>query len=328
MGLRELFPVMTDAEFAAAVEGVQKRNHWWPFCAEYGMPDILNGKQWHIEHADCIEHMATMPAACVDMSVFSPPFPSLFAYTDKASDLGNCQDLRHETKLHFSFFFRQLVRIVKPDRVVMVHCMNIPALARNNERDTFDFRGLLIRLGKRAGLTYQYDWLVTKNPQAQAIRTHSHRLLFVTLERDRAVSCGAFGDYLIKFIAPGENAAPINSKSEISREQWIEWAEAHWNWHGVRETDTLNTAEAKSEDDTKHICPLQREVIRRLVKLYTNPDEIVFSPFAGIGSEGYEAILHDRRFYGIELKDEYHRTACLNLERAEKARAKQFSLFA
>jgi hypothetical protein len=292
------------------------------------MTDILHGQKWHVEHADCIEHMATMPDACVDFSVFSPPFPSLFAYTDKPNDLGNCHDLRHEAKLHFSFFFRQLRRIIKPGRVCVVHCQNIPALARNQEKSTFNFRDLLIRLAQRSGFLYQYDWMVTKNPQAQAIRTHSHRLLFVTLERDRSVSCGAFCDYLIKLIVPGDNEVPINSKHEITREDWIEWAEGAWSWDHVRETDTLNTEAAKGENDTKHICPLQLGVIRRLVKLYTNPGEIVFSPFAGIGSEGYEAILHDRRFYGCELKPEYFVEAQRNLERAAQRSAQQYTLFA
>ena len=289
--------------------------------------DVLAGDNWRIEHKDCIEHMAEMPPESVDFSVFSPPFPSLFAYTDKPEDIGNSNDLKHEAKLHFTFFFKQLRRIIKPGRVVVVHCMNIPALARNNEIRTFDFRGLLIRLANRAGFNYQYDWLYTKNPQAQAIRTHSHRLLFVTLERDRSVSCGAFGDYLIKFIVPGDNATPISSAGEISRNDWIEWAEAHWGWQQVRETETLNTLEAKGEKDTKHICPLQLGIIERLVKLYTNPGEIVFSPFAGIGSEGYVALNNDRRFYGCEIKDEYVRCAKSNLTKAESSRAKQFSLF-
>jgi hypothetical protein len=291
------------------------------------MADLLKGKRWHLEQADCIEHMPEMPAACVDFAVFSPPFPSLFAYTDEMCDLGNCNDLNHDAKLHFSFFFRQIVRILKPGRVMMVHCMQLPALARNQETSTFDFRGLLIRLGKRAGFTYDTDWPVTKNPQAQAIRTHSHKLLFVTLERDRSVSAPAFNDYLIKFRAPGDNECAIDS-SEITRNEWIEWAEGVWDWHSIRETDTLNTLAAKDEKDTKHICPLQLEVIRRLVKLYTNPGEIVFSPFAGIGSEGYVALRNERRFYGIELKDSYHAAATRNLATAAAHADRQYVLFA
>lgn len=255
-----------------------------------------------------------MPAASVDMAVFSPPFPSLFAYTSEECDIGNSEDLNNEAKLHLSWFYKGLRHVVKPGRIVCVHVMQIPGLLRNGEIGTFDFRGLNIRLARRAGLIYQYDWLVRKNPQAQAIRTHSHKLLFVTLERDRAQSCGAFGDYLIKFIVPGLNQVPICSK-EISREDWIDWAEASWS--DIRETDTLNTAAAKGENDTKHICPLQLEVIRRLVKLYTNPGEIVFSPFAGIGSEGYVAIKEGRRFYGCEIKEEYYNAALANIARAE-----------
>jgi DNA modification methylase len=269
--------------------------------------------KWQIHAGDCIEHMATLPAQSFDFSVFSPPFPSLFAYTSDPCDLGNSEDLRGEAKLHLGFFFNQLVRVMKPGRIVVVHCMQIPGLARNGERGIFDFRSLIIRLAQRAGFTYQYDWLVTKNPQAQAIRTHSHKLLFATLERDRAMSCGAMGDYLIKFIAPGENQIAIDSR-EISREEWIDWAECAWT---VRETETLNARVAKGEDDTKHICPLQLEVIRRLVKLYSNPGELVFSPFAGIGSEGVEALKRGRCFYGCEIKQEYIEAAKVNLSKAQ-----------
>ena len=126
------------------------------------------------------------------------------------------------------------------------------------------------------------------------------------------------GDYLIKFIAAGDNAVPIDAPNEISREDWIDWAEGAWTWHDLRETDTLNTAAAKSEEDTKHICPLQLGVIDRLIRLYSNPGEIVFSPFTGIGSEGYVALQRGRRFYGCELKPEYHAQALKNLAGAQR----------
>lgn len=292
------------------------------------MPTELlpEGHRWQLYHGDCIPHMSEMPPESVDFSVFSPPFPSLFAYTDDAADLGNCEDLLVEGTLHFSFFFKALRRVVKPGRVVMVHCMQIPALARNEQTSTFDFRGLLIRLARRAGFTYDTDWPVTANPQAQAIRTHSHRLLFVTLERDRSVSAPALNDYLIKFRAPGENAIPIDS-SEITRNEWILWAEGVWDWHQIKRTDTLNTKAAKDERDTKHICPLQLGTIERLVRLYTNPDEIVFSPFAGIGSEGHQALRHGRRFYGCELKDSYVEAARSNLNCVESRQLQETTLF-
>jgi DNA modification methylase len=290
------------------------------------MDDILQGKKWHVHRGDCIEHMATLPDACVDFSVFSPPFPSLYAYTDSEQDIGNSEDMRGDAKLHLSFFYRQLARIVKPGRVVMVHVMQIPRLKRSGEVGLHDFRGLNIRLGERAGLVFEYDWSVRKNPQAQAIRTRSRELQFVGLETDRAKTRGCLPDYLIKFRAPGENAVPINDKQQVSRNDWIAWAESSWN--DIRETDTLNVAEGRGENDTKHICPLQLPVIERLVKLFSNPGEIVFSPFTGIGSEGYESLRLGRRFYGCELKQEYHDAACRNLAKAAAMETEQLSLFA
>ena len=287
--------------------------------------DILNDERWHLEKGDCIEHMATLPDACFDFSVFSPPFPALYSYTELGSDIGNSEDFSGEAQIHLSYFYHQLARTIKPGRVVVVHVMQIPKLKRAEGRGLHDFRGMNIRLGQRAGLIYEYDWMVTKNPQAQAIRTHSHELQFAGLERDQARCRGAVADYLIKFTAEGDNAVPV--KNNISRNDWINWAESVWTWHDIKTTDTLNTRNAKGEKDTKHICPLQLGVIDRLVKLYTNPDEVVFSPFAGIGSEGYISLKLGRRFYGCELKDEYFDEACKNLANAQRHEAETMALF-
>jgi DNA modification methylase len=278
-----------------------------------------SNQQFHVHHGDCITHMATMPERSIDASVFSPPFPSLYAYTSSSSDIGNSEDLKGEASLHLSFFYRQFARILKPGRVVVVHVAQIPRMKRTGGVGLYDFRGLNIRLAERAGLVFEYDWLVPKNPQSQAIRTKSRELQFSGLEADRAKTRGSLPDYLLKFRAPGDNAVPINSKNEVSRNDWIDWAEAAWS--GIRETDTLNTAEGKGPDDTKHICPLQLEVIDRVVRLYSNPGEIVFSPFTGIGSEGYQSLLRHRRFYGCELKKEYHAAAMRNLQRALNKRS-------
>lgn len=298
---------------------------------------ILNDdEQWRIVNADCIEHMATMPPKSIDMAVFSPPFPALYAYSGSEADIGNSEDFRGDAKLHLSFFYRQLARIVKPGRVVCVHVMQIPRLKRSGEVGLLDFRGMNIRLAERAGLVFEYDWMVRKNPQAQAIRTRSRELQFAGLETDRAKTRGTLADYLLKFRAPGDNDTPINTKGEVTRENWIKWAESWWD--DIIETDTLNTAVAKGENDTRHICPLQLEVIRRLILLYSNPGEIVFSPFAGVGSEGFMAvggkspktgkrIDNPRRFYGCELKPEYFNQANINLltaqRQAEKAMESQ-----
>lgn len=289
---------------------------------------LTSGDEYHVHLGDCIPHMATMPEASIDFSVFSPPFPALYAYTSEHADIGNSENLNQDAKLHLSFFYRQLARIVKPGRAVVVHVMQIPRMKRSGEVGLFDFRGLNIRLGVRCGLVYEYDWLVRKNPQAQAIRTKSRELQFSGLESDRARQRGTLGDYLIKFRAPGDNAVPIDTKGQVTRNNWIDWAECCWT--DIRETDTLNVSEGRGEDDTKHICPLQLGVIDRLVRLYSNPGEIVFSPFTGIGSEGYVSVKLGRRFYGCELKAEYHAAALKNLERAigQRATAAQEALFA
>lgn len=286
---------------------------------------LKDKQQWAIHEGDCIPHMVEdMPEQSVDMAVFSPPFPALYSYTSEACDIGNSEDLKHEAKLHLGYFYSGLARVLKPGRVAIVHVMQIPRLKRSGEVGLHDFRGLNIRLGERAGLVYEYDWIVRKNPQAQAIRTKSRELQFNGLESDRAKSRGTLGDYLIKFRAPGINEVPIQSEEQVSRNDWIEWAECCW--YNIKETETLNVRPAKGEDDVKHICPLQLGVIRRIVKLYSNPGEIVFSPFAGIGSEGYEALRHGRRFYGCEIKPEYIGEAKRNLAKAT-AKTDDISLF-
>src|SRR6185436_15486080 len=142
--------------------------------------------EYELIHGDCVEHMATMDPATVDLAVFSPPFPSLYAYTSQEADIGNSENLRGEAKLHLSFFYRQLARIVKPGRVIVVHVAQIPRMKRSGEVGIFDFRGMNIRLGERAGLVFEYDWVIRKNPQSQAIRTRSRELQFSGLEADRA----------------------------------------------------------------------------------------------------------------------------------------------
>ena len=278
---------------------------------------LPTNQKYAVHQGDCIPHMLEeMPPQSVDFSVFSPPFPSLFSYTSKAEDIGNSENMKGEAKIHLSYFFRGLARVLKPGRAVVVHVMQIPRLKRSGEVGLHDYRGLNIRLGERAGLVYEYDWVVRKNPQAQAIRTRSRELQFAGLESDRAKQRGCLPDYLIKFRAPGENEVAIDSDGDVSRNEWIEWAECCWS--NIRETNTLNVKEARSEEDTKHICPLQLDVIDRLVRLYSNPGEIVFSPFTGIGSEGYVSLQRGRSFYGCELKPEYHAQALKNLAKAER----------
>lgn len=268
--------------------------------------------KWSMYHADCIPHMTEkMEPKSVDMCVCSPPFPALYCYSSHEADMGNTDTVEAESRIHFSYFYKALARVMKPGRVVCIHLCQIPRMKRNGGTGLCDFRGINIRIAERAGLVYEYDWLISKDPQLQALRTKSRELQFNGLESDRARSRGALGDYIIKFRAPGENQVRINSKNEVSRNEWIDWAEASWT--GIRLTDTLQVRGTKSEDDVKHVCPLQKPVIDRCIKLYSNPGELVLSPFAGIGSEGYVSLKNNRKFYGIELKKEYFKQACKNL---------------
>lgn len=305
---------------------------------------LLNeGQLFNIHHGDAIEHMwSSMPPACVDLLATSPPFPQVFAYGDSEADIGNSEDLHGEAPLHFGFFFRAARRVLKPGRVMIIHCTQIHRSKRDGERGVFDFRGTLIRLAQRAGFIYEYDWLIRQDPQAQAIRGKKWELKFQGLETDRAQSRGAMGDYLLKFLVPGQNAVPIDSKGQIDRNSqlngWVQFAEPCWN--DIKHTDTLNIHEARTEADTRHICPFALEICRRLILLYTNPMEVVFDPFAGIASMGYTAlggkapkskkrIFDQRRFYGCELKDEYYPVAVKNCERALRDfKTQQKDLFA
>ena len=285
------------------------------------------GDNWTLYHGDCIPHMAeAMDPDSVDMSVYSPPFPSLYAYSDDPADIGNVDTIDNpEAGIHLSFFFRALLRVMKPGRVSICHVAQIPRMKRSGGSGMCDFRGMVIRLAERAGWVYEYDWAVRKNPQAQAIRTRSRELQFAGLESDRAKSRGCIHDYLIKLRKPGDNAVPIDSPGQVSRNQWIAWAEGTWS--DIKETDTLNTAAAKSDSDVRHICPLQLTVINRCVRLFSNPGELVFSPFTGIGSEGHEALRLHRAFYGCETKPEYVHAAIDNLTKANRPQEAVPTLF-
>lgn len=289
------------------------------------MSTWFDGRDYEMIRGDAIPTMADMPAESMDLAVFSPPFASLFAYSGEIADIGNNHEEDGEFKLHMAFFATALFRIMKPGRLVCCHCAQVAHQKRASGREGVkDLRGMMIRLAERAGFWYTGEAAIWKNPQAQAIRTKAKALLFARLETDHLNSRPALADYVLLFKKPGDSAIPVTSDltdgglRQQEREAWIKWASPFWT--DIRETEVLNYREARGEDDTKHICPLQLEVIRRCVRLWSNPGEIVFSPFAGIGSEGHVALLEGRRFVGVELKPEYHEAADRNLAKAERKR--------
>lgn len=211
-----------------------------------------------------------------------------------------------------------MLRVTKPGRTSAVHVQQI-AILKNRAGYTGleDFRGRVIQAHVDAGWIYYGEITVDKNPQLQAVRTKAQGLMFVQLRRDSALSRPAMADYVLLFHKPGDNEVPI--QPDISNETWIKWASPIW--YDIREMSTLNPGSGAEEADERHICPLQLPLIERAVRLWSNPGELVCSPFAGIGSEGYVALQHHRRFVGVELKPSYWLTACTNLRRAEEEAA-------
>lgn len=276
-----------------------------------------SGKGWDLWLGDSCERMAEIPSDSVSLSVYSPPFASLFTYSPSLRDLGNSAS-RAEFIEHYSYIIRENLRITQPGRICCVHVQQLTTtLANHGVIGLTDFRGDVIRAYIDAGWIFHGEVTVDKDPQAQAIRTKAQALMFVTKNRDSSMTRPALADYLLIFRKPGENATPI--KNDVSNEEWIDWARPVWL--GIRETHTLNARVARDSADERHICPLQLDFIERCVRLWSNPRETVFTPFAGIGSEVYTAVKLGRHGLGIELKPSYWRTACANLRELEAAMA-------
>lgn len=264
-------------------------------------------------NGDSADVLQGLPDASVDLSVFSPPFQSLYVYSASERDLGNSGDAA-TFWTHFGFISEQLVRVMKPGRIVCVHVAQLPSTkATHGTIGLFDFRGDTIRHFVDAGFIYHGEVCIDKDPQAQAIRTKSKSLLFVQLHKDSSWSRPALADYILLFRAPGDNDTPI--VPDVDNEEWIQWARPIW--YGIRESETLQVVEAREEQDERHICPLQLGTIERCIRLWSNPGETVLSPFAGIGSEIYQAIKIGRKGIGVELKPSYFSVAVHNIKQAE-----------
>lgn len=283
----------------------------------------FEGESWKIYQGDCVETMRVLPDESIDLSVYSPPFLSLYQYSASEADMGNSKDPGQFFK-HYGFMIEELLRITKPGRNTCAHVAQVPTtLVNHGVIGLQDFRGQTIKAYQDAGWIYHGEVCIDKDPQAQAIRTKAKALMFVQLKKDASWLRPALADYILVFRKPGENETPITP--DISNEDWIEWARPIW--YNIRESDTLNVVEARSEEDDRHICALQLGTIERCIRLWSNAGETIFSPFAGIGSEGYEAVRLGRNFIGCELKPLYARTAAKNLIEAERRKDAQHALF-
>lgn len=283
--------------------------------------DRTETDRWTMVHGDSIAHMPTMPESSMDLAVFSPPFANLFTYSSAAADMGNVKS-DAEYRLQWKFFATELVRVMKPGRIVAVHCMDVIRFAgQHGVRHTYDYPADLAAGMRDAGFLYRARIAIDKNPQIQATRTKDANLLFATLKRNALDSHPQASECVLVFTAPGEPEVPVIADG-ISNQEWIRWA--HHVWYDIRETDVLNAALGKADEDERHICPLQLGLIERCVRLWSNEGETVFSPFGGIGSEGVESLTWGRRYYGVELKESYYRTARKFLAQAETDAAGTF----
>ncbi len=271
--------------------------------------DDAHGPGWRLMLGDSCERLGELDDDSIDLSVFSPPFASLYTYSPSERDLGNSSD-RDEFFEHFGFITDHLLRVTKTGRLACVHVQQLTTTkATHGYNALTDFRGQVIAHFQEHGWWLHGEVTIDKDPQAQAIRTKAHALMFKTLRRDSSMTRPALADYLLVFKKPGENDIPI--VGDVDNETWIDWARPIWV--GIRETDTLNFAAARDERDERHICPLQLPLIERCVRLWSNQGETVLSPFAGIGSEGYMAVKLGREFVGCELKPSYWQSAVDNL---------------
>lgn len=276
-----------------------------------------SGDDWKLLLGDSCERMAELPDNSVHLSVYSPPFSDMYIYNAIERDLSNSKDL-DEFFRHYAFIIRENMRITMPGRLACVHVQDPKTFAnREGYRGLRDFTGMVIEAYVNEGWIFRSRITIDKNPQIVASRNKDTDLLFVTGKRDATDLAPMATDYVLVFKKPGDNMQPVTpyANAEMTEQEWIEWA--HAVWYDIRETDVLNVAVARDNDDEKHMCPLQLPLISRCLKLWSNPGETVFSPFAGIGSEGFEALKNRRKFIGIELKPSYFNVAQRNLRSAE-----------
>ncbi len=286
----------------------------------------VSGDNFAMYLGDSVEILRGLPDESIHFSVFSPPFASLYVYSNSERDLGNCRT-DAEFFEHFSFIAAELFRLLKPGRNLSFHCMNLPA---TKERDGYigikDFRGDLIRIFQRAGFIFHSEVCIWKDPVTAMQRTKAIGLLYKQLRKDSCISRQGIPDYMVTMRKPGENPERVTKTHEsfpVSR--WQTYASPVWM--DINPSDTLQKESARENDDERHICPLQLGVIERSIALWSNRGDTVLSPFAGIGSEGYQALKLERRFIGIELKESYFRQAALNLRIAEVQAVEQHELF-
>ena len=284
-----------------------------------------HGDDWTAWHGDCVKVVEQLPDASVGFSIYSPPFSNLFTYSDSEADMGNSASDAEFTE-HYGFLVRQQMRVMMPGRLIAVHCSDLPftkwkdgVIGINPLSDTIS------AIHRAAGMILHSKITVWKDPVVEMTRTKALGLLYKQLKKDSTRSRVGMPDYVLVFRVPGENAEPVGQdEARFSVDQWQRWASPVWM--DIRQTNTLNVAIARDDKDERHLCPLQLDLIERATLLWSNPADVVLSPFMGVGSEGFVAIKQGRKFVGVELKEAYWHVACRNLDNAERNAADLFAV--
>jgi superfamily II DNA or RNA helicase len=288
---------------------------------------VESGELWEMRLGDCIDEVAKIETDSIGYTIFSPPFASLYTYSNSDRDMGNCKT--HDTfSEHFAFLIPELLRVTQPGRLLSFHCMNLPtSKVRDGVIGIVDFRGMLIRAFTEAGWIYHSEVCIWKDPVTAMQRTKALGLLYKQLRKDSCMSRQGIPDFIVTMRKPGDNQNRVTKTHEgFPVAVWQRYASPVWT--DINQSNTLQRTSAREDKDEKHICPLQLDVIERCIDLWTNEDDLVLSPFAGIGSEGYVAVKKKRRFVGFELKKSYWTQACANLREAAEETTTQLALFA
>lgn len=267
-----------------------------------------HGRAFTAYNGDCVDIARQLPDESVDFSIYSPPFGSLFVYSESAADMGNSTD--DEFREHYGYWVREKFRLTKPGRLTAVHCSDLPMTKwKDGAIGIKDFSGEIIRAHEAEGWIMHSRRTIWKCPVVEMTRTKHVGLLYKQLQKDSAKSRGGMPDYLITFMKPGDNETPIShTPNDFPLEQWQEWASPVWNT--IQQSNVLNVTMAREQNDERHLCPLQLDVIERALIMWSTAGDAVMSPFMGIGSEGVMSLKHGRKFIGTELKESYWRQAC------------------
>lgn len=274
--------------------------------------DQASGPGWHLYHGDCVDVLSQFPDQTIGHAIFSPPFAKLYVYSASDRDMGNVRDY-DEFFQHFDYLVKELRRVMMPGRIVAFHCMDLPTSQEKDGVIGFrDFSGRLIQAFEAHGFILHGPRItIWKDPVTQMQRTKALGLLHKTVRENAAMCRTGAPDYLIPMRAPGKSQRVTHDREDYPVSEWQKIASPVWM--DINPSDTLQYRSAREHDDEQHICPLQLDVIRRAIRLWTNPGDVVLTPFAGIGSECYAAIELDRKAIGIELKGSYFRQAVANL---------------